>query len=92
MTDKFERFVNIIKIMFSIMAIIFIILTIILILWQLFGNSPTDIMIILSIIGIFMTFQGIIIGVLFQIKGDMGELKEFKRQTIERIKKIEMKE
>lgn len=73
-------FLEAIKIFFIIFSIIFIIISTILVLWQLFGNSPSDIMVIFSALGIVVTLEGIVISVLFQIKEDFGGLKEFKRQ------------
>ena len=61
------------------------------IITKLLGHSPTDTTIIFSILGILVALQVIIISVLFQIKGEVGELKEFKRQTISKINKIEEK-
>lgn len=49
---------------------------------MLFGNSPTETTILLSVLSILVALQVVIIGVLFQIKEDVGTLKEFKRQMI----------
>jgi len=65
---------------------------------KLFGYSPTETTIMISVIGMLATLQAIIITVLFQIKEDIGGIKEFQRgsiefqkQTIEKIKDIENK-
>lgn len=68
------------------------------IITMLLGYSPTEAAMTFSVAGILTALQIIIISVLFQIKGDVGSLKEFKResvefkrQTIDKIKEIESK-
>ena len=82
------RHVEIIKIIFAIISLILAIISIILILAKLFGNSPTENTILLSVTGILVSLQVVIVSILFQIKEDIGNLKEFKRQTISKIKEI----
>ena len=84
-------FLEVIRIIFTIIAIVLAIISIILILIKLFGYSPTENTILLSVTGILVALQVVIISILFQLKGDVGELKEFKRQTIGKIKEIENK-
>lgn len=59
---------------------------------KLLEHSPTETTILFSVVGILAALQVMIIGILFQIKGDVGnlkgnigELKEFKRQTVDKI-------
>ncbi len=72
---------DIIRIIFTLITILLAIVSIYLILDKLFGHSPTEETIILSVIGILLTLQVVVITILFQIKEDLGNLKEFKRQT-----------
>ncbi len=58
---------------------------------KLLGHSPDETTITFSIMGILIALQVVVISILFQIKEDVGSLKEFKRQTIEKIKGIENK-
>lgn len=81
-------FIEVIKIIFIIITII---LSIILISIKLFGNSPTEDTILLSVTGILVALQVVIISILFQVKEDVGNLKEFKRQTISKIKEMNNK-
>lgn len=91
-------FLEAIRIIFSIIVIILPIITIVMLIIKLLGHSPTETTILFSVVGILAALQVVIIGILLQIKGDgrnlkgnIGELKEFKRQTIEKIKEIERK-
>lgn len=91
-----KTFLEAIRIIFALIVIILSILTIIMILLKITGHSPTETTIIFSVIGILVTLQAMIIGILFNIKGDLGnikgnigEFKEFKRQTIGKIKALE---
>ncbi len=72
------------------------------VLWMLIqkltGHSPTEITILLWAIGILATLQVLVITILFQIKGELGSTKEkmgglleFRRQTIEKLKEMEVK-
>ncbi len=89
MRSTFEVLVDAVRILFSIIAIIFIIISTVLILIKLFGNNPTEITIMLSITSIIFALLGVVISVLFGIKGDLGELKEFKRLIIDKTKDIQ---
>ena len=91
-------FLEIIRIFFGIVVIIFIIISIVLILIKLFGSSPSEITILFTVLSILVGLQVVIIGAIFRIMENMGKLKadvsglkEFKQQTIDRIKKIEGK-
>ena len=84
-----KQFLEIIRIIFTIITILLATVTAIFILLKLTGHSPTETTIIFSIIGVLITLQVVIISVLFQIKEDLGSLKEFKRETIHKIKNIE---
>lgn len=86
-----RKFLEAIRIIFTIITIILAIATIIMILMKLLGYSPTETTIMLSVMGMLATLQAIIITALFQIKGDVGSLKEFQRQTVDKIKQIENK-
>lgn len=90
-----RKIFEVIRIIFTIIAIFLLLISILMIILKLLGNSPTEINMTFSIMGILIALQVIIISTLFQIKGDIGELKEFKihslefqKQTIERIKEI----
>ncbi|MBA7524777.1 hypothetical protein ES705_16919 [subsurface metagenome] len=82
---------NIITLIFAIITIILLLITIILIFIKILGQSPTDVKILYSTIGFLIALQIVIITILFQIKENVGELKEFKRQTISEIKEIKTK-
>lgn len=93
-----RKFLEAIRIIFAILAIILMIITIVMILMDLFGYGPTETVITFSALGILATLLAIIISVLFQIKGDIGSLIEFRRhtiefekQTIDKIKEIDIK-
>lgn len=88
MKTKFDVFVEVVKIIFVIMVLVMSIITIVLILLVLFGESPTEITVLSSIIAILIALQTVIMGILFQMKEDMGSLKEFRRQTIYEVKGI----
>lgn len=79
MRSAFETFVETVRILFSIIAIIFIIISTVLILIKMFGNNPTEMTMMLSMASIIFVLLGVVITVLFGIKGDLGELREFKR-------------
>ena len=68
-----------------------IIISSILVLIKIFGNSSTDTVVVFSVAGFIMAFLVMIIGVLVGIKEDIGVLKEFKNQTINKISEIEDK-
>jgi len=80
---------DIIRIIFIILVIILSIYVIILLLIKIFGHSPSEITIISWVVGILLSLQIVIITILFKIKEDIGGIKEFKRQTIRKIKDIE---
>lgn len=78
-----SKFLEFIRITFTIIVITLALITIYMIVLKLTGHSPTEITITYSILGILVAFQVLIAGILFQIKGDVGILKEFRRQNIE---------
>ena len=80
---------DIIRIIFSIISIILIILSLIMILLKISVHSPSETTIIFSVVGILLALQVVVISILFQIKEDIGNLKEFKRQTIVKINEFE---
>ena len=86
-----RTFLETVKILSAIMAIIMMIIASILILIKIFGSSPTDITVIFSVAGFIMAFLIMIISILLGIKEDIGGLKEFKYQTINKINEIENK-
>ena len=69
----------------------FLIITIALILIKLFGNSPSEITVLLSFIGFLTALQILVISILVGIKEDVGILKEFRSQTVNKINDIENK-
>ena len=84
-----NEFVEIIKIIFTIIVIIFVIIASILIFIKIFGNSPNDITVLFVILSILVALQVIIVGAIFKIMEDMGSLKEFKKQTVSKVKGVE---
>jgi len=54
-------------------------------------HSPDAITIVSWVVGVILTFQILVITILLQIKEDLGNLKEFKRQTINKINKLDKK-
>ena len=73
----------------SDISIILIILSLIMILLKISVHSPSETTIIFSVVGILLALQVVVISILFQIKEDIGNLKEFKRQTIVKINEFE---
>jgi len=87
-----------IKIIIFILFLILSLITIWMLILKITGHSPDITTIIAWVVGIILTFQILIITILFQVKGDLGEIKEFKRnqlnfnkQTIETVKAIKNK-
>ncbi len=58
---------------------------------KLTRHSPTDTSVILWALGIIGTLMTVMLTVLFQVNSKIGELTEFKRQTIEKINSLEKK-
>lgn len=77
-----------IRIISSLVAIVLILITVWMILLKIFGHSPSDANVIFSVIGILVVLQIMVINVLFNIKGDVGGLKEFRKHTISKINEI----
>ncbi|MAG02515.1 hypothetical protein CMI42_04200 [Candidatus Pacearchaeota archaeon] len=77
-----KKVLDLIRIIFTILSIGLMIITIWMILQKLLGHSPTEISIMFSVIGILVSLQIVIISILFSLKGDVGELREFKRQSL----------
>ncbi len=84
-----RKLLETIRIIFTIIAVILIIASGWMLILKLAGHSPSETTIMFSVIGILLTLQVVVISILFQIKEDIGSFKEFKRQTIEKIRKIE---
>ncbi|MBU3912709.1 MAG: hypothetical protein KKB21_01230 [Nanoarchaeota archaeon] len=82
---------EVIRIIFTVISIILVVTSIIMISLKLSGHSPTETSIIFSVIGILMALQIVIITILFQLKEDIGCFKEFRRQTIDKIKEVKQK-
>lgn len=83
-----NKLIEIIKIIFTLIAIISALITIVLLIIKMIGHSPTEITILLSLVSFLIALQIIILTVLFQVKGDIGGLKEFRRQTVSEIREI----
>ncbi len=78
-----DRILEAIKIIAFIVVVIASIILIIMLVMKLTEHSPTELTVIMWIAGIMFTLLFMIIMILFQIKGDVGGLKEFRRQMIE---------
>lgn len=83
--------VNIIGWVLYGLVVVLLLLTMWMVLQKLLGHSPTEITILLWMSGVLVSLQVLVLTILFQMKGDLGELKEFKRQTIEKVKNLEIK-
>ena len=91
-----KKEVNILSWIFYVITIILIVYVILMLILKLTGHSPTEMEIVLWGMGIMTTFLTLILMFLFQIKteigtikGQIGGLNEFKKQTIEKIKELE---
>ena len=79
--------ISILSIISSIIAIILIIMLLI----KITGHSPDSITILSWGIGLVLSLEILILSILFPIKENLGELNEFKRQTISEIRKLKDK-
>ncbi|HIG92630.1 TPA: hypothetical protein HA242_04465 [Candidatus Woesearchaeota archaeon] len=86
-----KKEIEIIGWIFYVLAAVFTVVVMGMLIWKLTGHSPTELDIVWWALGILVTFQVLTITVLFQINGKMGELVEFKRQTVDKITNIEKK-
>ena len=86
-----RKLLKLIRLIFTTIVIILAFVSIILLLIKLTGHSPSENTIIISVVGILVALQVVVISILFEIKEDIGNLKEFKRQTISKVKEIEIK-
>jgi len=88
-----KKKINAVKIALIIIYILFILLSVVVIVMltlKLIGRSPTTITIISWVVGVILTFQILIATILFQVKEDLGKLKEFKiniNRDLDKIKK-----
>ncbi len=83
-----KREIEIISWIFYVLAVIFIVIVTGMLIWKLTGHSPTELDIVWWALGILVTFHILTITILVQMNGKMGELLEFRRQTVEEIKGI----
>ena len=78
-----RTFWKIARILLFILFIILSLITISMLLLKITGHSPDALTIISWVTGIILTFQVLIITILFQLRGEVSELKEFKRNQLE---------
>ena len=87
--DIMNKEIEIVSWIFYILGVILLVIVIWMLVLKLTGHSPTEISVLLWAVGILATLQTVMLTVLFQVNGKIGEFTEFKRQTIERIRDIE---
>lgn len=73
---------------FYVITVILLLAVIGMLFWKLSGHSPTEINILLWMVGILVSLQTLVLMAIFDRRGKIGEFLEFRRQTIEEIKEI----
>ncbi len=73
-------------------TVLLLVIVISMLVWKLTGHSPTEITIMLWAMGIISTLIVLILTTLLRLERKVGELAEFKRQTIHKIKELEKRE
>lgn len=82
---------NVIRVVFTFLFIIMSIILIIMLLMKLTEHSPTEMTLFSTGFSILAGFLLMVTTILFNMKEDLGGLKEFKRQTVNKINDINSK-
>ena len=83
---KKSKFMKVINLVLNILLVVFFIGTVYMILWRIFGDSPTDFQIISWVVGLFSVAVFKLFTLSYNMNREVGEIKIGVRSGFRRIK------
>ena len=83
---KKSKFMKVINLVLNILLVIFFIGTVYMILWRIFGDSPTDFQVISWVVGLFSIAVFKLFTLSYNMNREVGEIKIGVRSGFRRIK------